>query len=74
MNPAFQGLAGLCFLSAATNLLSGRWKKALAMTITGSAILGVGNAVENELPPLIKQWNRKPRKIPRKPRRRTPKK
>jgi len=74
VNRACHGLAALCFLSAAGNALTGRWKKALSMTVTGSVMIGIGHAVEGDPPAFVKHWNHKPRKVPRKPRRRTPRK
>ncbi len=71
VNRVCHGLAALCFLKAAGNILTGRWKKALSMTITGSLMIGIGHAVEGEPPAFVKHWRRKPRKVPRKPRRRT---
>jgi hypothetical protein len=70
VNRACHGLGALCVLGAASSLFSGRRLRALGWAALGAAFIGAGHAAEGEPPALVAYWRRKPRKVPRKPRRR----
>lgn len=70
VNRACHGLAALCFFGAAGCLLRGRPGRALRWTLTGTALIAAGHALEGRPPAIVDYWRRKPRKVPRKPRRR----